>query len=258
MNDEELLNLIKNEYKRIKPNNCWEFFKQRDRRIPCLQNLQKRFKGTYNDILIMAGISDDDLNCVRRDKEQYLKKLEEVCNKLGYIPSTNEFIQLGYTPQILAKYFGSYSEAVKEIKKGYVGYKTPVVVKETKEELLKMYIHYSNKIGKPASCTDLAKSKEIYNPGVFLIRFGSMKDLKEEAGFPPIITNKTEYTKKGIKNILKERYLEIGRRLTVEEIKLDNRLPAHATILRKFQTTKMEDIWKEIELSIWLTKKKIS
>lgn len=30
MNDEELLNLIKNEYKRIKPNNCWEFFKQRD------------------------------------------------------------------------------------------------------------------------------------------------------------------------------------------------------------------------------------
>ncbi|NMA58612.1 MAG: hypothetical protein GX954_07855 [Clostridium cochlearium] len=121
-----------------------------------------------------------------------------------------------------------------------------------------MYIHYSNKIGKPASCTDLAKSKEIYNPGVFLIRFGSMKDLKEEAGFPPIITNKTEYTKKGIKNILKERYLEVGRRLTAEEIKLDNRLPAHATILRKFQTTKMEDIWKEIELSIWLTKKKIS
>ena len=85
-----------------------------------------------------------------------------------------------------------------------------------------------------------------------------MKGLKEEAGFPPIITNKTEYTKEGIKEILIEIYLEVGRRLTVEEIKLDNRLPTHSTILRKFQTTKMEDIWKEIEISIWLTKKKIS
>lgn len=249
MNNIELLNLIREEYYKINPKECSDFFKKRDRRIPCLPILQKRFCKTYNGILIMAGVKDDDLRFVRRDKEEYLEKLREVILKLGYIPSSNEFIALGYTSSIIRKYFGSYANAVKELnyQEYKYNYKTPVNVVESKEELLKMYINFSNKIGKEASTEDLQNSNEIYNSGIFIIRFGSMKNLKKEAGFQVIDRNNEIYNKEDIKNKLIQLYKKKGSRLTVQELKANNELPSYTTILIKFNTTKLVDVWKEIE-----------
>ncbi|NBI06091.1 homing endonuclease associated repeat-containing protein [Senegalia massiliensis] len=258
MSDKELLELIKEEYKRIKPKGCWDFFKKRDKRIPCLQNLQKKFNKTYNEILIMSGISDEELNYVRRDKKQYLDKLNEIYESLGYMPSQSEFIKLGYTPKVLAKYFGSYANAAKKIKDDFENHKTPTKIKESKEQLLKMYIEYSNKIGKPASYNDLLKSNKIYDPSIFLIRFGSMSKLKEEAGFPPIITNKTTYTKEDIKIKLIDLYLKKNKKVTVKQINSQEDLPCLKTILTKFKKTSMTEVWQEIEDSIPLSEKKLS
>lgn len=250
MTNIELLDLIRKEYYRIQPKECADFFKKRDRRIPCLPNLQKIFGKTYNGILILAGIPDDDLNFVRRNKEEYLNKLKEVIMKLGYVPSRNEFIDLGYTASILKEYFGSYANAVKELgfdESDYKTHKTSVRVTESKEELLQMYINFSNKIGKPASFEDLTNSDEIYNPGVFIIRFGSMKNLKKEAGFEMIEKNSEIYKKEDVKNRLILLYKKKGGRLTVEEINADDQLPAYTTVLIKFQTTKIGIVWEEIE-----------
>jgi hypothetical protein len=250
VNNIELLHLIREEYYRIKPEKCFEFFEKRDRIIPCLPILKKRFGKTYNGILIMAGVKDDDLNLVRRNKEEYLNKLKEVTSKLGYVPSCNEFLALGYTPRIIKKYFGSYANAVKELNYQEYKYKTPVKVNESKQELLEMYIDYSKKIGKPASCLDLEKSNEIYNPGVFTIRFGSMNNLKKEAGFQIIYGNSEIYSKEDIRNKLIELHKKKGGRLTIKEIKAENELPGLITILSKFNTTKILDVWEEIESSI--------
>jgi len=250
LTNNELLDLIRKEYYRIQPEECSVFFKKRDRRIPCLPNLQKRFGKTYNGILIMAGIKDDDLNFVRRNKEEYLNKLKEVTLRLGYVPSINEFISLGYTASIIKKYFGSYANAVKELGYQEYKYKTPVNVTENNQELLEMYINFSNKIGKPASGLDLSKSSAIYHSGVFVIRFGSMKNLKKEAGFKIIDKNQEIYKKEDIKNKLIQLYKKKGGRLKVKEIKADNELPCYTTILIKFRTTKIVEVWEEIESSI--------
>lgn len=198
----------------------------------------------------MAGVKDDDLKFVRRNKEEYLNKLREVTLRLGYIPSTNEFIALGYTPSILKRYFGSYANAVKELDYQEYKYKTPVSVKEDNKQLLEKYIAFSNKIGKPASWLDLEKSSNIYNPGVFTIRFGGIKDLKREAGFEVIDKNNEIYNKKEIQNKLIQLYKEKGKRLSVKEIKESLELPCLATILRKYKTTKISEVWEEIESRI--------
>lgn len=41
INKNELLDLIKENYIKIKPKTCSEFFKLRDKKIPCLPTLQK-------------------------------------------------------------------------------------------------------------------------------------------------------------------------------------------------------------------------
>lgn len=250
ISDKELLELIKLEYERIKPKGCWDFFKKRDRRIPSLPTLQKRFNKTYNEILLMAGVSDEDLNFIRRTPEQYLEKLKSVSIELGYVPSANEFNKRGYCSNILANHFGSYANAVNMLGLDCEPYKTPIKIHETKDELLKMYIDFSKKIGKPASVNDLMESEEIYDADIFYIRFGGMKGLKEKAGFPIIDKNNTEYSKEQIKRNLIELYLSYGRRLSVQELKANPKLPSYATILKYFETTKIEDIWNEIESEI--------
>lgn len=250
MTNIELLDLIREEFYRIQPEGCFDFFRKRDRRIPCLPNLQKRFGKTYNEILLMAGVKDDDLNFVRRNNEEYLNKLKEVILKLGYVPSITEFNSLGYSASILKRYYGSYANAVKKLDCEEYRYKTPVSVNESKVQLLEKYVDFSNKIGKPASWLDLEKSSNIYNPGVFTIRFGGMKDLKREAGFEVINKNNEIYNKKDIQNKLIQLYKEKGKRLSVKEINESLELPCLATILRKYKTTKISEVWEEIESRI--------
>ena len=247
MTDLELLELIKNEYYRINPTGCWDFFKKRDRQIPCLQVLQKRFSLTFNEILMKAGISDDELNFVRRDAEQYLKKLKEIINQLEHAPSQIELKKMGYTPKILKKYFGSYDEAIKKINCELTCKKSPVRICENKDELLKKYIQFSDKLVKPASYRELEDSNEIYNANIFRIRFGGMKGLKKEAGFQINDNNNNKYTKEEIKEILKKLYIENNGRLKVKELCNNKELPVLATILTYFKTTKISDVWNEIE-----------
>ncbi len=250
ISDKELLELIKLEYERIKPKGCWDFFEKRDRRIPSLPTLQKRFNKTYNEILLMVGVPEEDLNFIRRTPEQYLEKLKSVSIELGYVPTASEFNKLGYCSSILAKHFGSYANAVNMLGLDCVPYKTPIKVHETKDELLKMYIDFSKRIGKPASSNDLMESEEIYDANIFSIRFGGMKGLKEKAGFPIIDKNNTKYTKEKIKGNLKGLYLSHGRRLSIQELTVNPDLPSYATILKYFETTKIDDVWDEIESEV--------
>lgn len=77
----------------------------------------------------MAGIPDEELSFVRRTPQQYLEKLIKVSNELGYVPSQNEFCKMGFTPSILIREFGSYSEAVKHANLSNRQCKFPIIDK---------------------------------------------------------------------------------------------------------------------------------
>lgn len=85
MSDKELLELIKNDYYRISPKGCIDYMKNRDKRIPCLTTLKKRFKNnTFNEILIMAGV-DDDLNFVTILRYFKITKITDVIDTVEEI-----------------------------------------------------------------------------------------------------------------------------------------------------------------------------
>ena len=252
MEKEELLKLIKEEYYRIKPRTCVEFFEKRDTRIPSLSRLRKLFNdATYNQILRMANVDEKDLNAVRREKQEYLIKIKQITESLGYIPVIQEVEKEGISHRILVKYFGSYKNLVRELEReNYEKNSKRAEVKENNEELLQMYINFSNRIGKTASVDDLNNSNEIYNGAVFFTRFGGMNELRKLAGFELYYRNSSKYTKDKITNVLVDKIIHNNRFLTAKEIERDSELPALATILRYFKTTKIRDVYKEIDFII--------
>lgn len=247
LSDEELLNLIKNEFYRINPKGHVEFFKKRDKRIPCYPVLQDRFNGlTYNDILIKAGIESEKLNFVRMTDEELINKLAELIKELGHIPTTIEMREHKILPEILKKKFGSTEKALKKLNENY-SLKKLTKVEESNEELLQKYIEFSMKLGHPASSDELDRSNEIYNAAVFAIRFGGMMELKKAAGFEFIDTNNRKWSKSKVEKLLLKIRNEKGKRLVISDIK---DIIAIATVLKFYKTTKISEIFTEIDSKV--------
>ena len=123
-------------------------------------------------------------------------------------------------------------------------------VKETNEELLELYKNFSEKIGafNGASMSQLKRYGFKYSETVLLRRFGSWKSVKELCGYTFKLG--TMYSKEEIVKLLmvaRERY---GRRLSQKEINQDPSLPALETVLKFFKTTKISNVWDELEKGI--------
>lgn len=114
-----------------------------------------------------------------------------------------------------------------------------------------MYIKFSKKLGRLANSKDLDNSEDIYNSDVFIIRFASMYNLKKEANkvlkLNIDLRNREKYTKEEILNMLIKEYKNYNRRLTNVEVNNNKNLPSASTILRKFTTTKMGEVWANVE-----------
>lgn len=244
LSDEELLNLIKNEFYRIKSKGHVDFFKKRDRRIPCYLVLQDRFNGlTYNEILIKAGVKNEELNCIRLTNEELINELTKLTKELGHIPNKNEMKKHHISPQVLQKKFGTVENAIKKLDENY-SLKKQTKVTENNEELLQKYIKFSMKLGHPASSDELDRSNEIYNSGVFSIRFGGMMELKKAAGFEFIDTNNRKWSKSKVEKLLLKIRKEKGKKLTTRDIL--NKISIN-TILKFYKTTKISKVFTEIE-----------
>ncbi|MDY4544818.1 MAG: hypothetical protein SPE00_05855 [Bacilli bacterium] len=244
INDKELLDLIKSEFYRIKPKGCIEFFKKRDKRIPCYPKLQNRFNGlTYNQILIKAGVESEKLNCIRMSKEKLINKLAQIAEELGHIPNTNEMKDYKILPEVLKKKFGSAENALKKLDKNY-SLRKLAEVKESNEELLQKYIEFSLKLGHPASTDELDRSNEIYNASVFVIRFGGMMELKKAAGFDFVEPNNRKWNKGEIERLLLKIRHEKGERLVIRDMA---GVINTATVLKFYKTTKISEVFDEIE-----------
>lgn len=248
LSDAEILITMKEEYYRVSPTGCHDFFKKSNL-VPSLPYLTKRFSKTYNELLLLAGVPEQDLNFVRRDKEDYLCKLISVANLLGHTPTADEFREQGYCPEMLMKFYGTYNNAIQEAGLEINVKKTACIF--TKAELKRQYLSLNKKLGRPASWNDLNNNPDISNANVFTIRFGGMQGLKESLGIEPSTRRpKSIYSKEYLTELLIQEAYNQGRHLTVSEIKNNDRLPCHTTILKYFKTTNMDDVWKEISLEI--------
>lgn len=242
--DKELLQILKNELKRLNTNKWLDYERNRNKEYPSVTFYKRRFKCSWNKLLKKAGYKDNEINNIRRTKEELIKMLKNIAKEIGHTPSITELSKLGHNEGLFKDNFSSYNEAVRLA--GLKPNTSPVDIKETNEELLQMYIDFSNKIGKSASFNDLNKSNEVYNADVFCIRFGGMVELKKLAGFTTMETSNKKYTKKILKEMLLEEYNRLGRQPSNNELRANKSLPSLNTFLRYFKTTKMSEVWEEV------------
>lgn len=245
LSDMEILQIVKEEYLEIKATGCVDFFK-RKQKSPCLPYLNKRFGLRFNQILIKTGIPEENLNFVRRNKQRYIEIINNLYRKLGYTPSARELMDKGYSLEPIIKLFGSYNSAIKECGLEPHSYKTKVDLSKT--DMLKMYKKISNELGRPATSTDLDLSSRTFNYASFSIRFNGINNLRKLAGFDETTAgDKPKYNKENITEMLIKEYYRTKKHLTKAEITNNNNLPSANTILKYFKTTKLIEVWAEID-----------
>lgn len=255
MNNNELLELIKNEYERINPKNCWDFFEKRDRRIPCLPTLKKIFGTTYNGILLLAGVSESNVKFIRgetRGKEYYLNGLREVAQKLGKTPTIEEYENHGYSVYVLKKYYKTYTNALSLI--GLEPNYEHISKYMSKDDIINIYRKISDGVGFPAT-TKILRDNLNFSVKIFMRAFTSINTLRKEAGLEQNNYGRLIYTKEEIMILLIDAYNKNGGKLTNKEIKSNPMLPSYDTILNHFKLTSIDEVWREVELSILLEKK---
>lgn len=240
LSDQELLEMLKSEYHRIKPKNQTELF-EKSKILPSHTYLRKRFNMTINELLIKIGIPVEKLNGIRRPPNELLEKLKEVADELGHVPTAKEFNAKGYSSEALKNHFGSYSKALEaaglEVKNK----------KFTKSELIKLYKNLSNQLGRPANSEDLNKLNDFPSASTFAVRFGGIKELKKSLGFKSSNRGgQPKYTKEDIMDMLIKEVEKKQRQLTTNELRNNKNLPCYTTILKYFNTTKISDVWKEV------------
>lgn len=258
--DDQLLDLLKKEILKIGTTKIqdYERYKNKDK-MPTHAYFLRRFNCSWNNLLLKIGIEEKDIYNISRTDEEYLDILRKLTRHLGYPPSISDLKKAGYSEGIYSERFGNYNNALR--KAGIEPKFLMSEVTETDEQLLKMYIDFSCKIGKDdigASAMDLDTSEDIYNSGVFSIRFGGITELKKIIGFKVEKISQKKYKKEDILKTLKIIYKKNGGRLKQIELKDIKNLPSQSTILRFFKTTKMSDVWKEVENQIDLDKIKSS
>ncbi|MEC1759847.1 NERD domain-containing protein [Schinkia azotoformans] len=248
LSDQEIFDIIREEYLAIQPNGCHDFFKKKVN-SPSLPYLRKRFRMTYNDILIKAGIPKEDLNFVRcrnLDKDQLLNELKQLANVLGHTPTVKEYKKFGFSYHNLTLTFGTYNQALKEV--GLKSNFDPKLRKSiSKKALLKIYHDISQKVNKPASLEDIGKYCMEYSITDFVTTFGGLSELRKEAGFPGRKYNKKKYSKEGLIESLIIEYRKYKRHLTATEINANENLPVHYTIMKYFKVRSLSDLWAEID-----------
>lgn len=244
MSDEELLQELKSELERINTNKSRVFDKERKKGFPSESYFRKRFNLTWIEILEKIDIVP---NVKRLTKKEFIEWYLRTVENKGYVPTRYE-LNREYPFFIfhLKKYFKNYENMCRELNIEQPA-KIPDIVTETDEELLEMYMMFSENLGHPATSKELDESDEIYNSDVFAIRFGSLMELRELCGYSDFKRQRKQYTKDEIKHKLIRYYKEKGGRLTNKE--LSERISI-STVLRYFKTTKTSEVWKEIEMEI--------
>jgi hypothetical protein len=245
LSDVEILEIIREEYLELRATGCVDFFKRKEK-SPCLPYLNKRFGLTFNQILIKAGVPEEDLNFVRRNKQRYMEIINNLYHELGHTPSTKELTDKGYSYQPLIKIFGSYNNAIKE--SGLKPHSCKTKVDLSKTDMLTMYKKLSSKLGRPATSTDLDLSSKTFNYASFSIRFNGINNLRKSAGFDETtLGDKPKYNKEKITEMLIKEYCIIKKHLVKSEIDNNDTLPNSLTVLKYFKTTKLTKVWEEID-----------
>ncbi|MCK7559341.1 hypothetical protein MKQ70_32000 [Chitinophaga sedimenti] len=212
--------------------------------LPALEELEIQF-GSRKDVLKLAGVS---LNRFSFNKSFFAKEVNRYIEDCGKVPSLGDLVKsLGVSSLTVLSHVNNYNKFIKSIRLTPVN-KTPIAVTDTNDRLKQQYIVFSHKYGYPngAPSTALDSSKEISSSDVYLLRFGTMDQLRLECGFQPLEKRQHKFTKEQITEKLLAAYAKKGKILTSREVNADPALPSLSSLLRYFKVTCLSAVWRDV------------
>lgn len=242
--DDDLISMVRPLFDKIGSTKKNDYEANRGEDLPSCSYLNIRFKG-WNNFLIRAGFTKDEVNLYRTSKEEYIRQIRDYVDTHGGVPTIDEWKAAGHSAQI-REIFPTFNDAI--IAAGYEPntIRTPIVT-ESDEELIQMYVDFSSKLGYPATYNDLLRSSDIYSPNVFALRFGTLNNLRKRAGLDTSRRG-SKYDTEELKEMLVDFNKKYGKptvRIMRELFKKEG-MPDVGTFLRHFQVTSTNKLWDKI------------
>lgn len=243
LDDDELLELLREELLKIKSTTMKDYKSKRSKDLPSVSYLFKRFNKTWNELIETLNLEANKNTLLT--KEEIIQMFYDLKSTIKKVPSLSDMMNLNSNVKhAIYIHYGNYEKFCNTI--GETSPITLTTVKHSDEDLIRMYMEFSEKIGHPATHTELDESSEIYNSNIFVIRFGGLNELREIIGYETHASSKRKYSKEILLDKLISIYHTHGK-LTNKEL---NKIIPTTTILRYFKTTKMSVVWDEVMKSI--------
>lgn len=233
-NKEELLKELKQEFERLGSTRLKVYDEKRRDHLPSSYRVRARLGNiSWSEVVALCGYEPY--------KEFWPKeKIIEVIKKQNKKLSFYELENLGIPRSTVFRIFGSYANLYRAL--GW-DYESKEFFKDvTDEELIKEYDNICRMLGKTATTNDI-KEHSKYPFEVFRSRFGTINELRRRAGYEYYIDPRT-ITKEQCMNEMLNIYEKHGK---ISYGQLEKILPFNLrTLLRKFGTTSIKDVWKEV------------
>lgn len=233
-NQKELINELKKEFERLGSLQLINYDKNRQDYLPSSHIVRKKLGDiSWNEVLILCGYesqynewSKDKIIQVAKSKNKQLKFYE--------------LLELGLTRGTITQYFGNFENLYKTLEWEYEEKKFYENVKN--EDLLKEYDNLCKDTGKVATSRDI-QELSIYPFELFRTRFGTLNEVRKLTGYKHKTDPRT-ITKEQCMNEMLNLYEKRGR-LSYSELKKSLTFSIR-TLLRKFGTTSILDVWREV------------
>lgn len=230
----ELIEELKKEFERLGTTNLMVYDKNRKDHLPSSHIVRKQLGGlTWEEVVILCGFQPVTFQW---SKEKILSLVKKENKKLTY----KEIKNLGISASVIKNHFKTFKDFYEAL--GWKYEERPVYEDVTNDELLKGYEELSKSLGKPATLRDLSELSE-YPSELYRSRFGTVSNVRKMLGYDYKVDPRT-ITKEMCMREMLLIYENYGR---VKYSDLEKMLPFHSrTMLRKFGTTSIKQVWKEV------------
>ncbi|MGD6840590.1 hypothetical protein ACQCVL_29675 [Bacillus thuringiensis] len=214
------------------------------------ETLRKKLNLSFPEIVVKSGLYD--LN----------NHLKYIPRKIIYEQLNQEFVRIGSTRKSIYnskrnKKRYPYSDTLKlRLNQSWPEIlfccKQLIEVKRyneiSKEALKKEYKMISKKLGHAATIRELT-DQTVFSVDIYRQYFSTVQKLREECGFRHNYNGgKTPIELGTCEKELVRLYKKYNRRLTYNELKEESEISI-STLFRRFETTKINDIWNQIEIN---------
>lgn len=231
---EKLIEELKNEFKRIGSTLLVDYDKKRRDCLPSSHIVRKKLGNvTWTDVLVMCGYEGHYKTWT---KEKVLNLLKSKGRQLTF----NEMVELDIRPHTVKRYFKSYKNMYEEL--GWEYKEKEFYTDVTNEELLKEYDNLCKELNRVATAKEIDEYSR-YNFEIYRSRFGTLNEVRRLSGYRHRVDPRT-ITKE---DCMREMLLIYDKHGRVPYDRLHEIIPFHyRTLLRKFGTTSVKDVWREV------------